>query len=316
MRSFNLKLCHCVQHPWKLTSRDFWSTRNKRKPLSQLKHVFLRKCSGVSQKWSMLELSNICHCVQHPWKLISRDFWSSIGTQESHFLCKNVFLRKCCGVSQKQWMLELSNLCHCVQHPWKLTSRDFWSSRNERKPLSKEKCVLRKCCRVFQKQWMLELSNHCHCVQYPWKLTSRDFWSSRNEQENHFLSKNMCWENATGVFQKQWMLDLSNHHHCVQHPWKLTSRDYWSSRNTQKPLSMLQHVLRKCNGVSQKQWMLELSNLCHCVQYPWNLTNRDFWSHIQYNQNKWQQHLPQLMAITPAIEQIETKWAITSALVA
>ena len=39
-------------------------------------------------------------------------------------------------------------------------------------------------------------------------------------------------------------------------------------------------------------------------------------SHIQYNQNKWQQHLPQLMAITPAIEQIEPKWATTSALVA
>ena len=39
-------------------------------------------------------------------------------------------LRKCCGVSQKWWMLELSNHCHCVWHPWKLTSRDFWSFRN------------------------------------------------------------------------------------------------------------------------------------------------------------------------------------------
>ena len=62
---------------------------NERKPLSKLKHVF-RKCSGVSQKW---------------------------------------------------WMLELSNLCHCVQHPWKLTSRYYWSSRNKRKPLSKLKHV-------------------------------------------------------------------------------------------------------------------------------------------------------------------------------
>ena len=42
-------LCHCVQHPWKLTIRDFWSCRNMKKPLSQLKHV-LRTCSGVSQK--------------------------------------------------------------------------------------------------------------------------------------------------------------------------------------------------------------------------------------------------------------------------
>ena len=39
-------------------------------------------------------------------------------------------------------------------------------------------------------------------------------------------------------------------------------------------------------------------------------------SHIQYNYNKWQQHLPQSMAITSAIEQKEPKWAITSALVA
>ena len=118
----------------------------------------------------------------------SRDFWSS--SKESHFLSKTCVLRKCCGISQKWWMLELSNLCHCVQHPWKLTSRDFWSSRNERKPLSKQKCVLRKCCWVSQKWWMLELSNLCHCVQHPWKLTSRDFWSSRNERKP--LSKQKC----------------------------------------------------------------------------------------------------------------------------
>ena len=104
----------------------------------------------------------------------------ALGTQENHFLSKNVFLRKCCGVSQKQWMLELSNLCYCVQHPWKLTSRNFWSSRNTWKPHSKLKHVFRKCSGVSQKLWMLVLSNLCHCVQHPWKLTSRDFWSSRN----------------------------------------------------------------------------------------------------------------------------------------
>ena len=149
----------------------------------------------------------------------------------------------------------LSNLCHCIQHLWKLTSRDFWSSRNKRKPLSMQKCVLRKCCGVSQKQWLLELLNLCHCVQ---------------------------------------------------HPWKLTSRDFWSSRNTRKPFSLQKCVLRKWCGVSQKQWMLVLSNLCHCVQHPWEFTSRNYWSHIQYNQNKWQQYLPQLMAITPAIEQIES----------
>ena len=85
--------------------------------------------------------------------------------------------------SQKWWMLELSNLCHCVQHPWKLTSRDFQSSRNESKPLSQQKCVLRKCCGVSQKWWMLELSNICKWVQHPWKLTNWDHWSSRNERK-------------------------------------------------------------------------------------------------------------------------------------
>ena len=36
--------------PLKVTSRDFWSSRNDRKPLSMQKFV-LRQCSGVSQKW-------------------------------------------------------------------------------------------------------------------------------------------------------------------------------------------------------------------------------------------------------------------------
>ena len=93
-------------------------------------------------------------------------------------------------VSQKWWIVELSNLCHCVQHPWKLISSNFWSSRNERKPLSQQKCVLRKCCGVSQKCWMPELWNPCHCVQYPWKLTGRDFWSSRNERKP--LSQQKC----------------------------------------------------------------------------------------------------------------------------
>ena len=132
-----------AQHPWKLTSRYFWSPGNTRKPLSHQKCV-LGKCCGVSQKWWMLELSNLCHCVQYPWKLTSRYFWSSGNTKKP--LSKQIcVLRKCCGVSQKWWMLELSNLCHCVQYPWQLTSRDYCSSRNERKPLSKLQHVLRKC---------------------------------------------------------------------------------------------------------------------------------------------------------------------------
>ena len=153
---------------------------------SQQKCV-LRKCCGVSQKWWMLELSNLCHCVQHPWKC---DFWSSRNERKPLSKQKHIL---CSGVSQKWWMLELSNLCHCVQHLWKLTCREFWSSRNERKPLSKQTCVLRKCCGVSQKWWMLELSNLCHCVQHLWKITSRDFWSSRNERKPLSQAK-MCFE--------------------------------------------------------------------------------------------------------------------------
>ena len=164
-RPFNL--CHCVQHLRKLTSRFFWSSRNERKPLSQQK------------------------CV----------------------------LRKCCRVSQKQWMLELSNLCHCVQHLWKPTSRAFWNSRNKRKQLSKQKCVLRKCCRVSQKWWMLEqyashlcsgnggrsfgqsrficqvLCTHIHGISV---LIPGGISGDLGMKENHFLSKNVFWENAVG----------------------------------------------------------------------------------------------------------------------
>ena len=184
-------LCLCVQHPWKLTSRDFWSSRNERKPLSKLKHVWR------NMQWSISETVNarafkLSIVFSTPENLLV-GITGALGMNVSYFLSKKCVLRKCCGVSQKQWMLELSNLCHCVQHPWKLTSRDYWSSRNKRKPLSKQKCVLRKCCGVSQKWWMLELSNLCHCVQHPWKLTSRDFWSSRNESKLLSQQK-MCFE--------------------------------------------------------------------------------------------------------------------------
>ena len=187
--------------PENITSSDLWSSSNERKPLCQQKCV-LRKCCEVSQKWWMLELANLSHCVQYPWKLTSRDFFWSSRNERKPLSMQKCVLRKCCRVSQKWWMLELSNPCHCVQYPWKLTSRDFfWSSRNERKPLSKQKCILRKCCRVSQKWWMLELANLCHCVQYPWKLTSRDFSGVLGTQESHFVSKNVFWENAVGYLR-------------------------------------------------------------------------------------------------------------------
>ena len=163
------------------------------------KNMCFRKCSrSISEHWWMLELSNLCHCVQHPWKLTSRDFWSSRNERKGTFSAKTCVLRKCCGVSQKWWMPELSNLCHCVQHPWKLTSRDDWSSRNKGKPLSKLKHVFRKCSGVSL--WMLELSNFFHCVQHPWKLTSRDYWSSRNKGKSLSKLKHV-FRKCSGVSQ-------------------------------------------------------------------------------------------------------------------
>ena len=106
------------------------------KPLSKQKCV-LRKCHRVYQKWWILEHSTLCNCVQHPWKLTCRDFWSSRNNRKPLSKQKCVLI-KCCGVSQKWWMPELSILSHCVQYPWKLACRDFWSSRKKRKSLSKQ----------------------------------------------------------------------------------------------------------------------------------------------------------------------------------
>ena len=132
--------------------------------LSKL-NLLLSKCSGV--------------------KHTSRDFWSSRNERKPLYKLK-LLLSKCSGVSQTRWMLELSNLCHCVQHPWKLTSRDFWSSRNERKPLSQQKCILRKCCVVSQKWSVLELSNLAIVFSTPENLLV-GITRALETKESHFL---------------------------------------------------------------------------------------------------------------------------------
>ena len=205
------------------------------------KNVFWENAVGYLRNGECKNFQTFAIVFSTPENLLVEHIWSSRNEGKPLYQLKHV-LRKCCGVSQKWWMQELFKLCHCVQHPWKPTTRDFLSSRNEGKPLSKQKCVLRKCCRVSQKWWMLELSNLCHCFQHPWKLTSRDFLSSRNE--GNPLSKQKCvLRKCCRVSQKQWLLELSNLCHCVQHPWKLTSRRFLSSRN-------------------QNWWMPELSSMC------------------------------------------------------
>ena len=98
--------------------------------------------------------------------------------------------------------------------------RDFFSSRNERNPPSKQKCVFRKCCMALQRWWVLELSTLCHCFQHPWILTCRDFWSSRNERKPLYM-QTCVLRKCSGISQKWWMLDLSNLSHSVQHAWKV-----------------------------------------------------------------------------------------------
>ena len=125
-------------------------------------------------------------------------------------------------------MLELSNLCHCIQHPWKLTSRDVWNSRNERKPLSMQKFVFRKCSEVSQTQWMLEFQTFAIVFSTPENLLV-GISGALEMKEIHFLRKKI-WRKWSGISLKQWMIELSNLSHCVQHPWKFNSRDFWSSR--------------------------------------------------------------------------------------
>ena len=260
-------LCHCVQHPWKFTGRDFWCSRKKRKTQSHQKYV-LRKCCGVSQKLWVLE-----HFAFRSTPLKRRDYWSS-ENERKQLSNQKCVLTKCCWVFKKWCMLELSKPCHCVQYPWKLTSRDFWSSGNDRKPLSQQKCVLTKCSRVYKKLWMLE---HFAIVFSTFENLLVGISGALGTKESHFLSKICVLRKCCGESQIWWVIELSMLCHCVHHPWKLTGRDFWSFRKKGKPLFKLEHFFRKCSTVSQKLCMLELSNLCHSAQHPGNLTVRDFW---------------------------------------
>ena len=136
------RLWNCLQHPWKLTNSNYWRSRNTRRPLSKLKQIF-KNCSGVSQKCWMLELSNFPIVFSTPDNLLV-GITRALGTKESHFLSKNMFWGSVVGYIRNGKCYKHSNLCHCVQHPWQHTNRDYWSSKNKRKPLPKLKYDLIK----------------------------------------------------------------------------------------------------------------------------------------------------------------------------
>ena len=177
----------------------------------------------------------------------------ALGLKECHFLNKNVCLRKCCVISQKWWMLELSNLCHCVQHPWKLTNRDYWSPRNKGKQLSKLTHVFRKCSGASQNTVKAGAFKPLSIVfSTTENFTSRDSWSSRNKGKSLSKLKHV-FRKCFGVSQntvnarafKPFAIVFST-------PENLLVWDFWSSRNERKPLPKLKHVFwENAVGVSQ-----------------------------------------------------------------
>ena len=154
-------------------------------------------------------------------------------------------------LSNSECARAVSNLCHWVQHPWKLTGRDFWSTRNKGKPLYKEKCVLTKCC------WAIsEMANARECMQVISALVLGgplpkvgssvmscvllfmasllwywgDFWSSRNTKESHFLSNNVFWENAVGYLRDSKCENVQTLAIGFSTPENLLEGNFWNSR--------------------------------------------------------------------------------------
>ena len=84
--------------------------------------------------------------------------------------------------------------------PRKLTSKDFWNSMNNRKPLSQQKWVLRKCCGVSQKLWMLELWTCAIVFSTPENFLVK-ISGALGMTGSHFLSRNVFLENAEGYLR-------------------------------------------------------------------------------------------------------------------
>ena len=141
-------------------------------------------------------------CVSTSEHLTSRHFWSSRNESNvSHFLCRNMCSEKMLrDISDTWWMLELSNICHCIQHFWKLTNRYFWSCKKESKPLSMQNMVfwdnavgyLRYMvnARAFKPLPLCSALSENLLVGMTGTLGSK--------RKATLLSKNVFWENAVG----------------------------------------------------------------------------------------------------------------------
>ena len=174
-------------------------------------------------------------------------------------MLKHVFWENAVGYLRNGECQSFQTFAIVISNRWKLISRNFWSTGNESKRLSMQKCVLRNCCGVSQKWWMLELPNLLSL------LTSRNFWSSRNEIKP--LSK------LKHVFRKCCVLSSEMVNAIASKSLPLCSAPLKtllvgiSGALGMKESHFLskKYDLRKCCRVSQKWWMLKLPNLCQCL---------------------------------------------------
>ena len=143
----------------------------------------------------MLGLSNICHCAQYSSKLTNRHFCSSKNAKIATFtMLKYVLWKWCRNYLSKWWMLELSNLCHCVLHPRKLT--EIGISGSVSRKVSHSICKHMFCenavgylrngeCKSFQTFAIVFSTSENWLV--------RHFWRSKNERKPLSMQK-MCSE--------------------------------------------------------------------------------------------------------------------------
>ena len=93
-RQWNLQSCHhCVQHPWKLASRDFWSSRNKRKPMDPPGYT---KFGRQTFFW---------------WWTIATDvYWSRMAISHwyTHLVVKNGNFTLLLTSSSQEWQFHIS----------------------------------------------------------------------------------------------------------------------------------------------------------------------------------------------------------------
>ena len=120
---------------------------------------------GISEM--VLELPNLCHCL-----LVG--IFGALA--ESKPLSKQkCVLRKCCRNARAFKPLQLCSA------PLKTTSSTFWGSRNERMPLSQQKCCFEKMLWGISEMVNSKDSKSLPLCLATLKNYCRHFWSSRNE---------------------------------------------------------------------------------------------------------------------------------------